>query len=212
MPTEGGAQQGRGTPTAPLLLVVFLAVPLALLPLPYAVGASLACATVALALIDPIWAAYAAILSVPVQDLVVLPGGLSVTQAALLVAVGTLALHTLIDPERPLPLGPLFPPLALLMLALFAATVFTPYSRADAMRETLRWSTVPLIYLLTLMALRLGVYPGNQDRGRFFREGLPSLNPPQRYSDGRVEPASMNTSGVCSPQAPALWRIIGLRA
>ncbi|MEI6777096.1 MAG: O-antigen ligase family protein [Chloroflexales bacterium] len=148
--TSVRAQEWRGVTLAPLFLVI----PLAMLPLPYAVGTALACAVVLLALIDPIWAVYVAILSVPVQELVTLPGGISVTQAALLLAVGTLILHTLIDPERSIPFGRLFLPMALLMLALFAATVFTPYSRTDALRETLRWSTVPLIYLLTLRSLQ----------------------------------------------------------
>jgi O-antigen ligase len=137
---------------------LLLAIPLALLPLPYAVGVALALAVAILALIDPIWSVYVAILSVPMQELVELPGGISVTQAALLVAVAALALHTLIDPERPLPLGRLFPPLALLILALFASTVFTPYSRAAALRETLRWCTVPLIYVLALRSLSGGAW------------------------------------------------------
>ncbi|MEI7770657.1 MAG: O-antigen ligase family protein [Chloroflexales bacterium] len=145
-----------------LLPIALLAPPLALLPLAYAAGAALAIAVAILAAIDPIWAVYAAILSVPAQDLVKLPGGLSLTQAALLVAVAALALHALIDPERPMPLGRLFPPLALLMLALFAATALTPYSRADAMRETLRWCTVPLIYVLTLRSLQ---GTGNREEG-----------------------------------------------
>ncbi|MEI8306278.1 MAG: O-antigen ligase family protein [Chloroflexales bacterium] len=175
-----------------LLPVVLLAIPLALLPLPSAAGAVVACAAVLLALIDPIWAVYAAILSVPVQDLVTLPGGISVTQAALLLAVGALALHTLIDPERPLPLGRLFPPLALLLLALGAATVFTPYSRADALRETLRWSTVPLIYLLTLRSLR--------PMPTSVRVELPA---------DRIILSEQITRG---PQAPAPWHLLGLLA
>ncbi len=149
---------------AHLLLVVLLAIPLALLPLPYAAGGALAAAVALLALTDPIWAVYAAILSVPVQELVTLPGGLSVTQAALLLALVALALHTLADPERPLPLGRLLPPMALLLLALSAAAAFTPYSRAAALRETLRWATVPLIYLLTLLSLRGGP-PGPTESG-----------------------------------------------
>ncbi len=223
VPTEVRVQERRYAALAPLLL----AIPLALLPLPYAVGGALACAVAVLALIDPIWAVYAAILSVPVQDLVTLPGGISVTQAALLLAVGALALHAMIDPERQLPLGRLFPPLALLMLALGAATAFTPYSRADALRETLRWSTVPLIYLLTLFSFRLGVDPDTQDKGEFLREGLPSLNPLQRYSGRRGDPPAvlfalpadmamptkpLRISEIRDPQARIPWRLIGLLA
>jgi O-antigen ligase len=171
---------------------VLLAIPLALLPLPYAGGIVLAVALTILALIDPIWAVYAAVLSVPVQELVLLPGGLTVTQATLLLTIAALGLHTLIDPERPLPLGRLFPPLALLLLALFASLAFTPYSRAAALRELLRWSTVPLIYLLTLLALR-----GNSE---LFVIGFARLR--------HANPITSNLRGA----APAAWRLYGLLA
>ncbi|MBX0329077.1 O-antigen ligase family protein [Oscillochloris sp. ZM17-4] len=182
-------QRSRSSGATPLLLLLCcapaLAIPLALLPLPYAAGAALAAAVALLALIHPIWAVYAAILSVPVQDLVALPGGLTVTQAALLVAAAALAMHTLAEPERPLPLGRLFPPMALLLLALAAATVFTPYSRAEALRETLRWATVPLIYVLTLRSLQ-----GTGDRGQ-----------------------GTGSESVPCPLSPIpLWRLIGLLA
>ena len=127
---------------------------LSLLPLDLATLLVLGALATALALIDPVWALYMAVLSVPVQDLLLLPGGLSVTQAALLLCLASLSLHALGRHEEPLPLGRLFIPLALFMWVLAAATLFTPYSRSEALRETLRWSTVPLIYLLTLYALR----------------------------------------------------------
>ncbi|NTV62344.1 MAG: O-antigen ligase family protein [Oscillochloris sp.] len=134
--------------------VLALAILLALLPLPYAGGIALAAAVTILALIDPIWAVYAALLSVPMQDLIALPGGLSVTQAALLLAIAALALHSLIDPERPFWPGRLLLPFALLLLALVTSLIFTPYSRLAALRELMRWGTVPLIYLLTLRSFQ----------------------------------------------------------
>src|SRR5262245_15852218 len=77
-----------------------LIVGLALLPLGVAaqlLGWGLA---IALALIDPAFGLYWAVLSVPAQELVSLPGGLSYTQAAMLVAVGAWGLRTLAHPER----------------------------------------------------------------------------------------------------------------
>jgi O-antigen ligase len=55
-----------------------------------------------LALIDPIFGLYWAILSVPVQEIVHLPGGISYTQGAMLLAVGAWALRALAHPERPI--------------------------------------------------------------------------------------------------------------
>ncbi|WP_129630520.1 O-antigen ligase family protein [Candidatus Oscillochloris fontis] len=138
---------------SPLWLLLLLALPLAFMPLQWATAISLGLALLILTLIDPVWALYAAILSVPVQELIQLPGGLSVTQATLLLMLGSLGLHTLAAPERPLRLGRLFGPLALFLLALFTALIFTPFSRSEATRELLRWITVPLVYLLTLRAL-----------------------------------------------------------
>jgi O-antigen ligase len=127
---------------------------LSLLPLDHAALLVLGALATALALVDPVWALSMAVLSVPVQDLLLLPGGLSVTQAALLLCLASLSLHTLGRHEQPLEFGRLFAPLTLFMWVLAAATLFTPYSRSEALRETVRWSTVPLIYLLTLYALR----------------------------------------------------------
>ena len=107
----------------------------------------------ALALLDPAWALYLAVLSVPVQELVLLPGGLSVTQAALLLSIGSLALHVLAHPERPVRFGWLFPPLALFLWTMALSAALTPYSGSEAVRETARWATVPLMYLLALRAV-----------------------------------------------------------
>lgn len=135
------------------LLILLLALLIALLPLTEAallVGLSL---VMVLALIDPVWALYAAVLSVPVQELVYLPGGLSYTQAMLALALGTWSLRVLAYPERSLTFGRIALGLAVLLWALVLATVATPYSQIEGVKETLRWATVALIYLLTLNSL-----------------------------------------------------------
>lgn len=109
----------------------------------------------ALTLLDPIWALYLLVLSVPVQEVWLLPGGLTVTQAALLLAAASLALHFLAFPEQPLVLGPLFAPLAVFVWTLGLSAVFTPFSLVEGLRETARWSTVLLVYVLALRALRI---------------------------------------------------------
>jgi O-antigen ligase len=135
---------------AKLAVVVVLALLLALLPLPLALALVAGSTVLLLSFIDPIWALYAAVLAVPFQALVTLPGGLSLVQAALLLAVGTWGLHILASPQQPVRWGRLLPGLALLVWALALSAVFTPYSRSEALKETLRWVTVVLVYLLAL--------------------------------------------------------------
>lgn len=136
-----------------LVLACLIGISLALLPLPIAAGLSLTATIGTLTLIHPAWALFITVLSVPVQELVALPGGLSVTQASLLLGLAALGVHTFAHPERPLRFGRIGSALALFLLTLFCASVFTPYSRSEAFKETLRWATVLLIYLLTLRAL-----------------------------------------------------------
>src|SRR5258705_13450864 len=81
------------------LIAAALVLALALLPLKtiaLAIGLGLA---LALPLIDPVFGLYWVVLSVPVQELAQLPGGLSYTQAAMLLAVGAWALRALAHPE-----------------------------------------------------------------------------------------------------------------
>ncbi len=144
---------GRG---AGWLLVALLSVALATLPLPTAallVGFGI---VGMLALIDPLWAVCAAILTVPLQDHVALPGGLLYTQAALLIAAGAWFLHTFSRPTRPLLQGRLMPWLLLLVWVLALSSATTPYVQSEGYKETLRWLTVVLVYVITLSRLREG--------------------------------------------------------
>lgn len=136
-----------------LIMIVLLALALALLPLPTVVLLVGVGAVVVLALIDPIWALYVAVLSVPVQELVHLPGGLSYTQAATLLVVGVWGLHILAHPERPIVFGRVALGLGVLLWALTLSSIVTPYSQTEGLKETLRWATVALVYLLVLNSL-----------------------------------------------------------
>ncbi|NJN14884.1 MAG: O-antigen ligase family protein [Oscillochloris sp.] len=134
--------------------ILGLALAIGLLPLPLAIGLVCGSALLVLTLVDPVFPLAAAVLSVPLQELVNLPGGLSVTQACLLLALAALGADTLSRPEQPLRGGRIFWPLACLIWALALSTAFTPFSRVEALRETLRWTTVLLTYLLAVRALR----------------------------------------------------------
>jgi O-antigen ligase len=133
---------------------VALILALALLPLKtiaLALGLGLA---LALPLIDPVFGLYWAVLSVPMQDLAQLPGGLSYTQAAMLLAVCAWALRALAHPERPITRTRLFPLWIVLLWALLLSMSFTPYSRAEALKETLRWAEAFLVWLIAVNTLR----------------------------------------------------------
>lgn len=134
---------------AAIALGVFLALtPLDRLAL--SAGAALA---LVLALAHPVLAAGMTVLSVPVQELVVLPGGLSVTQAAVLLTLGSWVFHTLARAEQhPLPAD-----LSLLwgglLFALLLSASVTPYSRTEALRETLRWTVAAVVWMATATAI-----------------------------------------------------------
>lgn len=129
---------------------MLVAIPVALLPLPdivFLIG--IVCVTI-LACIDPVWSLYIVILSVPVQELVYLPGGLSYTQAAFILVAATWVLRILAYPERPIVFGQPALGLAILVWALALATAYTSYSLMESVRETLRWFTVVLVYVVAL--------------------------------------------------------------
>ena len=130
--------------------VAILVLGLALLPLPSIapiLGLGLA---LVLSLLDPVFGLYCAVLSVPMQDLVQLPGGVTCTQAAMLLATSAWGLRVLAHPERPIAKGRLLPLWAALLWVLLLATSFTPYSRAEGFKEVFRWGESFLIWLIAV--------------------------------------------------------------
>lgn len=151
----GSGQEARSAGLAALVGAIVLGLGAATLPLTLTALLVIGALAATLALLDPIWALYLLVLSVPVQEVWLLPGGLTVTQAALLLAAASLALHLLAFPEQPLIPGPLFLPLAGFVWTLALSAVFTPFSLAEGLRETARWFTVLLVYVLALRALKV---------------------------------------------------------
>lgn len=104
---------------------------------------------VALTIIEPAFGLYAAILSVPVQEVVRLPAGLTVTQAVVLLAFSTWMLRVLAHPEQKLGLRLLAPWLIFLGVQV-ASIVFTPYSKIEGLLQFARWVASFLAFVLAL--------------------------------------------------------------
>ncbi len=136
------------------LLACAMGLALAMLPLPAAGGILVGSTALVLTLIHPIVGVGLAVLAVPIQELVVLPGGVSFVQAALLLVLGCWSLWLLAHHERRLLLGLILPGLLLLLWALVLSVHTTAYSQSEGIKETIRWASVALVYLVTYNALR----------------------------------------------------------
>lgn len=103
---------------------------------------------IGVALAHPILAAGLAVLSVPAQELITLPGGLSLTQASVLLALGSWVIYTLAHPERRALPGGILPLWGGLLGALALSAGLTAYSVSEAIRETLRWTVAAAIWFI----------------------------------------------------------------
>ncbi|HEX6290666.1 MAG TPA: O-antigen ligase family protein [Herpetosiphonaceae bacterium] len=151
MTTLSGSRVGHGWSRSLLLTIpiALLVVALAVLPLWIAAALVGGLLVVTLTIVEPAFGLYAAILSVPVQEVVHLPAGLTVTQAVVLLAFSTWMLRVLAHPERRLGLRLLAPWLIFLGVQL-ASIAFTPYSRLDGVLQFARWVASFLAFVLTL--------------------------------------------------------------
>lgn len=132
-------------------LAAGLALALALLPPGLLLTATGVLLAVGLVLVDPVFGVYLAVLSVPVQELAHLPGGLSYTQASVLLMVAGWGLRLLARPrERALRLGPGALLWAGLLAALLLSASLTPFSLSLALKETARWGVAFLVWLVAL--------------------------------------------------------------
>jgi O-antigen ligase len=144
------------SPQTSLIWIVASTLVLALVctPLPTLLLALGALLTIVLPLIHPVFGLYLVVLSIPVQEVVHAPGGLSFTQAATLLALGGWLLRVLAHPERPITKHWLLPLWLTMLAALLLSTSFTPYSRNEALKESLRWIVAFVVWLITINTVR----------------------------------------------------------
>jgi putative inorganic carbon (hco3(-)) transporter len=128
---------------------IALAYGLAKLPLLFAAALVVGLIVVMVTLIEPAFGLYAAVLSVPVQEVVQLPGGLTATQAVVAMAFGAWALRVLAHPDRSLNLRLLTPWIVFLAIQLLSVAL-TPYSRTEGVLQFARWVAAFLAFVLTL--------------------------------------------------------------
>ncbi len=136
-------------PAVALVIAAPAAAAAALLPLPAAALLILTAAAFTLILQDAVWAPALAVMSVPVQQLISLPGGLSVTQALTALTVVSWVIHSR---NGPLSRGTAAFGLFVWILALSAA--FSPYSVHDGIVQSTRWAAAALVYTAAVSALR----------------------------------------------------------
>lgn len=136
----------RGALLATLLALAAL---LAALPLKLAAGLALGLLFVGAVIIEPALGIAGAVLSVPIQDLVALPGGLTVTQLVVVLATGAWLLRVLAHPDRPLQLAWQWLWLVWLGWQL-ACVVLARYSLADALQQWARWVAAWLAFTLAV--------------------------------------------------------------
>ena len=152
-------------------VVLLTALAIGLAPLPQLVAAIGLALAVALPLVSPVFGIYLAVLSVPLQELITLPGGLSATQAAVLLMAAGWAAHggawgvgrgtrgavpagaTPAGAIRPAARRSLLAPWLFLLWALLLSASLTPFSRTEAVKETARWGVAFLVWLVAATSL-----------------------------------------------------------
>ncbi len=135
------------------LAVVLLAVMVGILP-PLVSGGILAgVAVTAVILRRPVFGAYALVLSVPVQDQVPLPGGITVTQIMFVLVVGIWYAWTMLREERRVRVTPI----AVAMLLFIVSTIPSisgATSIPDSLAEISRWLVTAFSYIILVNAVQ----------------------------------------------------------
>ena len=137
-------------PIVSIPVIALLALVFALAPLRVALGLGGLAVAAALAALGPIWGVYFVLLSVPIQQQIVLPGGTSFTQMAVLLMTAAWVLRLIAQPRRPIVTGALFWCWLALIGALLLATSLTPYDRAESLKATLRWVVAFLVWFVAV--------------------------------------------------------------
>lgn len=107
-----------------------------------------------MALLGPILSACLLVISVTAQDMLRLPGGLSLTQAAVIASSLSLVLSVLAQPQRRAPQQPTLFFWALFLGILLLSAACSPYSPIEGIKELWRWSAAALTWLILVLFIR----------------------------------------------------------
>ncbi|GIV95581.1 MAG: O-antigen polymerase [Herpetosiphonaceae bacterium] len=120
-----------------------------LLPLSLAAGLLAGPLLLVLCFLDPVWGLYLLVLSVPLQEFVLLPGGLTATQFIAGLTLLSWILQMLMRRDVQLP-SPLLLPWIIYLFALMLGAAFASYSVDQSIKELGRWLAAFLAFELTV--------------------------------------------------------------
>lgn len=101
---------------------------------------------------NPVWGAYALVLSVPVQDAVTLPGGITFTQVLFVVVLGIWYAWVALRENRRIVLTPIAVTL-FLYLACVLPSLWATTSMSDSLAEIARWLVTILSYIIIVNSI-----------------------------------------------------------
>jgi hypothetical protein len=139
----------RPIPTRHLLLAGALGIVVGVVPIPWLLVAS----AIVLGLMHPILALALMVLSVTAQDTIQI-AGFSLTQIAVPVALLSYSFQFLTHPGRPVRLGRMAWAWACFLVILLLATVFSPYSATEGLKELWRWGAAALAWQIAATHLK----------------------------------------------------------
>jgi hypothetical protein len=131
-------------------LALIVASALALAPLPTAALALALILAIIIAIINPVLGVFLLVLSVPIQEVVTLPGDVTFTQTAVMAALGGWGLHLLAHPERRIVTGRIFWLWLAFLCALLLSASVTPYSQTEALKEVMRWTVAFITWFIAV--------------------------------------------------------------
>jgi len=102
---------------------------------------------------NPLWGAFAVILSVPVQDTITLPGGITVTQVVFVFVLGLWWAWMSLRQDRRVVLTPIAVTL-FLFLALALPSLWGTTSMADSLAELSRWLVTIFSYIIIVNSVQ----------------------------------------------------------
>src|SRR5215210_4509372 len=133
--------------------VITVALIVGITPPLYTAAAIIGIAVTALILRNPVWGAYALVLSVPVQKAITLSGGVTVTQVLFVFVLGVWWAWLALRRDRRMVLTPIAIALFLFLAASLASLWYTT-SMLESLAEISRWLVTILAYVIIINSVQ----------------------------------------------------------